>query len=251
MARLGARKKCFLPFFTMSVLSSIASRCTVAASRFPAMAFVSSSSSSSSSARIRQLSNPLLFQQHRQQFNNWALSSSENAKQDEFEPTWTYVPHDPARKNQQAVRRPIRRPFSTWTVPKRVDIPEDQLDLSFTRASGSGGQNVNKVSTKVEMKLHVMEANFIPLEVRERLSTNQANRINKDGYMNVVSQEYRTQGQNRKAALEKLEKMILEAWPRPKVRKLRKGVSKGAKRRNKEFKTQRSERKTNRGRVDF
>jgi hypothetical protein len=69
--------------------------------------------------------------------------------------------------------------------------------------------------------------------------------------MNVVAQEYRTQAQNRKAALAKLEKMILEAWPRPKLRKLRNGVSKATKRRNKEFKKQRSEKRTNRGRVDF
>jgi protein subunit release factor B len=150
-----------------------------------------------------------------------------------------------AKKSQ-----PQRRYFSSaWIVPKTVDIPEDRLEVSFVRSSGSGGQNVNKVSTKVELRMHVPTANWIPREVRERLQSQQSNRISKDGYLALTSQEHRTQGMNRKAALAKLEKMLLEAWPRPTVRKQRTGVSRAAKRRNMEFKKKRSETKTNRRQV--
>jgi hypothetical protein len=186
----------------------------------------------------------------------WMLSSSQNRNgdatsddDDDFKPTWTYEPYNPARP--AAKRIPSRRPFSTWTVPKSIDIPEDRLEISFVRSSGAGGQNVNKLSTKVDVRFHVGAADWIPAEVRGRLKELQANRINKEGFLSLQSQEYRTQGQNRKAAIAKLQEMLLQAWPRPKVRKQRTGVSKAAKARNKEFKKKRSETKSNRGRVDY
>lgn len=168
----------------------------------------------------------------------------------EVKTTWTYTPYEPS--NQPRPPRQ-RRSFSTgeWRVPKQVRIPEDKVDLSFVRSSGSGGQNVNKLSTKVELRFHVMGAAWLPHEVRERLAQQQANRINKEGYMAITSQEYRTQAQNRKAVFAKLESLILEAYPRPKERKMRKGVSRATKERNKEFKRKRSNVKKNRGRVDF
>ncbi|KAL3940901.1 MAG: hypothetical protein SGBAC_004644 [Bacillariaceae sp.] len=193
----------------------------------------------------------------RRQFSHLLSSNSEEEETD-FEPTWTYEPYDPAKANRNKFpqkrnpnRGPPRRPFSTWTVPKTVSIPEDKLEFSFVRASGSGGQNVNKLSTKVEIRFHVMQADWIPMEVRERLSTQQSNRINKEGYISITSQENRTQGMNRKAAIDKLKVMILEAWPRPKIRKQRKGISQGEKRRRKEFKKKRSETKSNRKKVDW
>jgi protein subunit release factor B len=96
-----------------------------------------------------------------------------------------------------------------------------------------------------------MQAGWIPKEVRERIVQNEGNKINKDGYLQVSSQEYRTQAQNRKDAVDKLQEIILKHYPRPKVRKLRKGVSRKAKERNKEQKRNRSEVKKNRGRVDL
>jgi hypothetical protein len=179
----------------------------------------------------------------------WLLSSADENSNNEnpVKPTWTYTAYDP----KKPPTRPIRRPFSTWAVPKKMEIPEDKLDLSFVRSSGAGGQNVNKVSTKVEMRLHVMDAEWIPLEVRQRLQDQQANRINKEGVLSLNSQEYRTQVQNRKAVLSKLESLILEAYPRPKIRKQRTGVSKAAKARNKEHKKRRSDVKNSRrGSVD-
>jgi protein subunit release factor B len=173
-------------------------------------------------------------------------SITEETTTNNVKPTWTYVPYDPNQINNLH-----KRYFSTWIVPTTLDIPQDKLDVQFVRSSGAGGQNVNKVNTKVEVRLDVMNATWIPQEVRERLCQQQANRMNKDGILSLASQEYRTQGQNRKAALDKLQAMILEAWPRPKVRKQRTGISKASKERNKEFKKQRSEVKRNRKQVDW
>jgi ribosome-associated protein len=88
-------------------------------------------------------------------------------------------------------------------------------------------------------------------EVRDRLKLQQANRINKEGYLALQAQEYRTQAQNRKAAISKLTEILKEAWPRPKIRKQREGPSKATKERNKEDKQKRSETKARRQRVDF
>lgn len=143
------------------------------------------------------------------------------------------------------------RSSSDWVVPETVDIPEDKLDFSFVRSSGAGGQNVNKVNTKVEIRFCVDQATWIPEEVRDRLKAQQANRISKDGYIALHSQEHRTQLQNRKAVISKLKDVLLQAWVRPKERKQRKGVSKAAKERNKEFKKRRSETKRNRKAVDW
>lgn len=87
--------------------------------------------------------------------------------------------------------------------------------------------------------------------MRDRLKQQQANRINKDGYLALQVQEYRTQAQNRKAAITKLKEILSEAWPRPKIRKQRTGISKAAKERNKDDKKKRSETKARRQKVDY
>jgi hypothetical protein len=138
-----------------------------------------------------------------------------------------------------------------WVVPKFIEIPADQLEMSFVRSSGSGGQNVNKVNSQVQVRLHLQSSHWIPYEVRQRLSQREAGRINKEGVLTLHVQEHRTQVQNRKTAMHKLQEMILQAWPRPKERKLRTGLSNGTKKRRKEDKRKRGEVKKNRGPVGF
>jgi hypothetical protein len=176
-------------------------------------------------------------------------------------PTWTYEPYNPNNRNNNINRQrllppPQRRNFSTpsaWTVPKTVAIKEDELDISFVRSSGAGGQNVNKLSTKCEIRMDTNKSSssWLPDEVRRRLIEQQKNRISKDGILTLNCQENRTQGMNKKTALDKLQNMIKEAWVRPKIRNQRTGVTKATKRRNKEFKKARSETKNSRKRVDW
>eukprot|EP00980_Cylindrotheca_fusiformis_P027475 scaffold20543_cov95-Cylindrotheca_fusiformis.AAC.1 len=130
-----------------------------------------------------------------------------NEQQGDVKPTWTYVPYNDPYSSTTTTSSRTSRSFSTWQVPKTVDIPEDRLEINFVRSSGSGGQNVNKLSTKVELRFHVMDADWMPREVRQRLVQQQSNRINKDGYLTLTSQESRTQGQNRKTAVDKLRSM--------------------------------------------
>lgn len=99
--------------------------------------------------------------------------------------------------------------------------------------------------------MNVMDSTWIPYEVRQRIIQNEANKINKEGFLIINSQEYRTQVQNRKDALDKLQELILKNYPRPKERKIRTGISKKAKEINKEQKRFKSEVKKNRKRVDF
>ena len=175
---------------------------------------------------------------------------------DGVEPTWTYVPYEPppTRRPNNKNNNNTRRRFSTegeWTIPNHIPIPEDQLTISFARASGAGGQNVNKVNTKVEVRFHLDSASWIPQEVRQRLKSNEANRINNDGYFTVTSQEYRTQLQNRKDVMKKLQDIIKNSWARPKVRKMRKGLSKKSKENRREMKKKISMKKESRRKVDF
>ncbi|EJK65778.1 hypothetical protein THAOC_13331 [Thalassiosira oceanica] len=174
---------------------------------------------------------------------------------DSFEPTWTYTPYKPPSKRPNP-----RRSFSSrrrngdsgeWKVPEHIAIPENELQITFARASGAGGQNVNKVNTKVEMRFHLPSAEWIPSEVRDRLQNNEANRINNEGYMSITSQEHRTQMQNRKDAMKKLQDMVRNSWARPKVRKTRKGPTRKAKEKRLENKKKNSLKKQSRGRVDF
>lgn len=75
--------------------------------------------------------------------------------------------------------------------PRDIEIPLDKIDLRYSRSSGPGGQNVNKLNTKVDIRFHVASADWLPQAVRDRIVLYNPQRINKEGDLIVTSQESR------------------------------------------------------------
>ncbi|XP_075703026.1 large ribosomal subunit protein mL62 [Rhinoderma darwinii] len=97
-----------------------------------------------------------------------------------------------------------------------LDIPVDRLSISYSKSSGPGGQNVNKVNTKAEIRFHLSSADWIPEDVRQKISVTNKNRINRNGELIVASQVSRHQMRNLADCLDKIRTMISEANQKPK-----------------------------------
>ncbi|XP_026717087.1 peptidyl-tRNA hydrolase ICT1, mitochondrial [Athene cunicularia] len=110
-----------------------------------------------------------------------------------------------------------RRLFQEQAQPAVLDIPLDRLTVSYCRSSGPGGQNVNKVNTKAEVRFHLASADWIPEAVRQKMASMQRNKINRAGELIVNSEESRYQMKNLAICLEKIRTMVTEATEKPKV----------------------------------
>jgi ribosome-associated protein len=131
-------------------------------------------------------------------------------------------------------------------ITDSLSIDEREIEERFVRASGPGGQNVNKVSTAVQLRFDVTGSS-LPWDVKTRLTTLAGSRMTTEGVLVLESREHRTQGQNREAARERLVALIEQASHRPKKRRAtRPGPA--AKERRLSSKKKRSDVKATRGR---
>jgi ribosome-associated protein len=133
------------------------------------------------------------------------------------------------------------------SITPAIAIDEREIEERFVRASGPGGQNVNKVATAVELRFDVA-ASSLPADVKSRLNGLAGSRMTSDGVLVIDSREFRTQLQNREAARMRLVSMIQAAAVRPKRRRPTK-PGRAAKERRLVGKKQRATVKGGRGRV--
>jgi ribosome-associated protein len=100
-------------------------------------------------------------------------------------------------------------------VTAKIVLDEREIDEQFVRASGPGGQNVNKLSTAVQLRFDVRHSPSLPPEVRARLERLAGARLTREGVLVIIAQRHRTQGRNRADALERLLDLIRQAAVAP------------------------------------
>jgi ribosome-associated protein len=127
-------------------------------------------------------------------------------------------------------------------ITPAIAIDESEIALEFVRASGPGGQNVNKVATAVQLRFDVRNSPSLPDDVRERLGRLAGRRMTEDGVLVIEARRFRTQERNRQDALDRLAALIQKAAQKPKPRRKTKPTAQ-SKRRRLEVKRRQSEKK--------
>lgn len=126
-------------------------------------------------------------------------------------------------------------------ITDSLAIGEDEIAWSFTRASGPGGQNVNKLSTAVELRFDVAKA-ALPEDLKERLRPLAGRQLTQDGVLVITAQETRSQERNREIAMQKLVDLLRKAAHRPR-RRIATKPTRASKTRRLESKTKRGQTK--------
>ncbi len=133
-------------------------------------------------------------------------------------------------------------------VTATIALDERDLDERFIRAAGPGGQNVNKVSTAVELRFRMHGHSDLPEDVRDRLAKLAGRRLTQEGEIVIRADAHRTQERNRADALARLVALVEQATHRPKPRRKTK-VPRGERQRRLDHKARRSDVKAKRGKV--
>jgi len=132
-------------------------------------------------------------------------------------------------------------------ISNNVSITDEEIEISAIRSQGSGGQNVNKVSSAIHLRFNI-KSSSLPDFYKQRLLQLKDRRISKDGIIVIKAQKFRTQEKNRLDALERLQLLIKSAGIAQKVRRPTK-ATKGSQRRRMDKKSQRGKTKALRGKV--
>ena len=136
-------------------------------------------------------------------------------------------------------------------VNDQISIGEDEVQEKFVRAAGPGGQNVNKVSSAVELRFDVRGSPNLPEPVRARMERLAGRRLTLEGVLVLSAQRFRTQDRNRQDALERLLELIRKAAEPPPPPRKKTRPTLASKRRRLEGKVRRGVIKSGRGRVDL
>jgi ribosome-associated protein len=134
-------------------------------------------------------------------------------------------------------------------ISRDLSIDEDDVEITFVRASGPGGQNVNKLSTAAQLRFDTNKI-AIPADTAARLKRLSGQRMTKDGVIVIHAQRFRTQERNRSDAIERLLELLREAMTRPVPRRPTKPTL-GSKQRRLEGKKRRGDVKAKRGSARF
>ena len=104
-------------------------------------------------------------------------------------------------------------------ITRNIVIPDDEINLEFVRASGPGGQNVNKVSTAVQLRFDATGSDSLAPEVKKRLLKIAGNRATDEGVILIEAKRFRSQEKNRKDAIDRLIEMVRKAAVKPTLRR--------------------------------
>jgi ribosome-associated protein len=104
-------------------------------------------------------------------------------------------------------------------ITPTIFIDENELDFDFIRSSGPGGQNINKVSTAVQLRFNVQDSVSLPVDVKARLIKIAGSRLTEKGVLIIEAKRFRSQTKNREDAVQRLVALILKASEKPKNRK--------------------------------
>ncbi|HSR17248.1 MAG TPA: alternative ribosome rescue aminoacyl-tRNA hydrolase ArfB [Ignavibacteriaceae bacterium] len=125
-------------------------------------------------------------------------------------------------------------------INNKIFIPETELHFNFIRSSGPGGQNVNKVSTAVQLRFDIINSPSLPEQLKKRLIAVSGNRATKEGILIIEAKRFRTQESNKQDALKRFIELIRKAEKKPK-RRIKTKPSKESRQKRIEEKKKRSE----------